>query len=109
MFDQLSERLDGILSKIKGRGYLTEKDVDEGLREVRLALLEADVHFKVVKDFIAKVREKAIGQKVLESLNPGHQIVKIVKQVQACSKNILNRLEIKGRIGRFLFFQKDSI
>ncbi len=80
MFDQLSERLDGILSKIKGRGYLTEKDVDEGLREVRLALLEADVHFKVVKDFIAKVREKAIGQKVLESLNPGHQIVKIVHE-----------------------------
>ncbi len=80
MFDQLAERLDGILSKIKGRGYLTEKDVEEGLREVRLALLEADVNYKVVKDFIQKVKEKAIGQKVLESLSPGHQIVKIVHE-----------------------------
>ncbi len=80
MFDQLAERLESILGKIKGRGHLTEKDVDEGLREVRLALLEADVNFKVVKDFIQRVKEKAIGQKVLESLTPGHQIVKIVHE-----------------------------
>lgn len=78
MFDNLSNRLQDIFSKLKSRGKLTEKDVDAAMREVRLALLEADVNFKVVKDFIAKVKERAIGIEVLESLTPAQQVVKIV-------------------------------
>ncbi|NOX20393.1 MAG: signal recognition particle protein [Nitrospirae bacterium] len=80
MFDSLSERLEGVFKKLKGRGYLKEEDVDVALREIRLALLEADVNFKVVKDFISRVREKAIGKNVLESLTPGQQVVKIVHE-----------------------------
>ncbi|MCL4498698.1 MAG: signal recognition particle protein [Chloroflexi bacterium] len=80
MFDNLSDRLTGIFDKLKGRGKLTEKDVDVALREVRLALLEADVNFRVVKDFIAKVRVRAVGGEVLESLTPGQHVIKIVNE-----------------------------
>ncbi|MDK2921076.1 MAG: signal recognition particle subunit [Desulfonauticus sp.] len=80
MFDNLSERLDGIFRKIKGRGRLDESSIEEGLREVRLALLEADVNYKVVRDFTAKVKEKALGKEVLKSLTPGQQVVKIVHE-----------------------------
>ncbi|HEY9288756.1 MAG TPA: signal recognition particle protein [Candidatus Dormibacteraeota bacterium] len=78
MFDSLSDRLDKALKKLTGRGKLSEEDVDVGLREVRLALLEADVNYKVVKDFIAAIRARAVGAEVMESLNPGQQLVKIV-------------------------------
>lgn len=78
MFESLSEKLDGIFKKLKGRGLLKEEDVDVALKEIRLALLEADVNFKVVKDFIQHVRERAVGNEVLESLSPGQQVVKIV-------------------------------
>ena len=78
MFEILTDKLGGVLKKLSGKGKLTEKDVDEALREVRLALLEADVHYRVVKDFVAKIRERAVGAEVLESLAPGHQVVKIV-------------------------------
>ena len=80
MFDSLTERLDQALKKLTGRGKLSEADVDAGLREVRLALLEADVNYKVVKDFIASIRARAIGAEVTESLNPGQQLVKIVDE-----------------------------
>ncbi|NOY39948.1 MAG: signal recognition particle protein [Nitrospirae bacterium] len=80
MFDSLSEKLEGIFSKLKGRGFLKEEDVDVALRELRLVLLEADVNFRVVKDFITRLREKAIGKEVLESLTPGQQVVKIVHE-----------------------------
>lgn len=80
MFDSLSERLDSIFKKIKGRGRLDEASIEEGLREVRLALLEADVNYKVVRDFTSKVKEKALGQQVLKSLTPGQQVVKIVHE-----------------------------
>ncbi len=80
MFDNLSERLDGIFKKLKGQGRLDEKNIQEGLREVRLALLEADVNYKVVKEFISKVKERALGQEVLKSLTPGQQVVKIVHE-----------------------------
>ena len=80
MFETLTEKLGKIFSKLTNKGKLTEKDVDEALREVRLALLEADVNFKVVKEFVAKVRERAVGSVVLESLSPGQQIVKIVNE-----------------------------
>jgi signal recognition particle subunit SRP54 len=78
MFDTLSDRLRQTLGNLTGRGRISEADVDAAMREVRLALLEADVNFKVVKDFIARVREQAIGQDILQSLNAGQQVVKIV-------------------------------
>ncbi len=78
-FENLSERLQGAFKKLKGKGKLTEADVNEALREVRMALLEADVSLDVVKSFIGSVREKALGQEVMESLTPEQQIVKIVK------------------------------
>jgi signal recognition particle subunit SRP54 len=78
MFDQLSDRLQSTLSDVRKRGKLTEADVDKAMREIRLALLEADVNFKVVKSFTAKVKERCLGADVLGSLNPGQQVVKIV-------------------------------
>lgn len=77
-FSSLSEKLQETFKKLKGRGKLTEKDVQAALREVRLAFLEADVHYKVVKDFIDKVKERATGQEVLDSLTPAQQVIKIV-------------------------------
>ena len=79
MFETLSERLEGVWKRLRGRGRLTPQDVDEVLHQVRLALLEADVHFKVVKDFVAKVRERAVGDEVLQSLTPAQQVVAIVR------------------------------
>ena len=78
MLDALSEKFEKIFKKLRGSGVLTEQNIAEALKEVRLALLEADVNFKIVKDFIERVREKAIGQEVLQSLTPGHQVVKVV-------------------------------
>ena len=78
MFDTLSERLRKTLATLTGRGRVTEADVDAAMREVRLALLEADVNFKVVRDFVARVRERAVGVEVLQSLTAGQQVVKIV-------------------------------
>jgi signal recognition particle subunit SRP54 len=80
VFENLSQRLEGILNKLKSRGKLSEKDVEQALREVRLALLEADVNFKVVKDFTSRVRERAIGAEVMKSLTPGQQVIKIVSE-----------------------------
>ncbi len=80
MFENLTERLTGIFSRLTARGRLTEKDVDEALRQVRLALLEADVNFKVARDLVNRVRERALGAEALESLNPGQQVVKIVNE-----------------------------
>jgi signal recognition particle subunit SRP54 len=80
MFDALSDRLRRTLGALTGRGRVTEADVDAAMREVRLALLEADVNFRVVKDFTARVRERAVGAEVLESLNAGQQVVKIVNE-----------------------------
>jgi signal recognition particle subunit SRP54 len=78
MFESLSSRLQGISARLRGRAKITEADLDVALREIRLALLEADVNFKVVKDFVAHVRERAIGSDLLGGVNPGQQIVKIV-------------------------------
>jgi signal recognition particle subunit SRP54 len=80
MFDSLSDRLRKTLAGLTGRGRVTEADVDAAMREVRLALLEADVNFGVVRDFVAKVRERAMGAEVMESLTPGQQVVKIVHE-----------------------------
>jgi signal recognition particle subunit SRP54 len=77
-FEGLSEKLNNVFGKLKGKGVLTEADIDVAMREVRLAMLEADVNYKVVKDFVATVKEKAIGEEVLKSLTPAQQVIKIV-------------------------------
>ena len=78
MFESLSARLQAIANGLRGKAKITEADLDVALREIRLALLEADVNYKVVKTFVAGVREKAIGADVLNGVQPGQQIVKIV-------------------------------
>jgi signal recognition particle subunit SRP54 len=80
MFDSLTGKLESVFKKLRGRGVLKEDDVKEAMREVRLALLEADVNFKVVKDFIGRVQERAVGQEILSSLTPGQQVIKIVHE-----------------------------
>ena len=80
MFEALTDKLNGIFQRLTSRGRLTEKDVDEALRLVRLALLEADVNFRVARDLVGKVRERSVGNEVLESLSPGQQVVKIVNE-----------------------------
>src|SRR4051795_12897601 len=97
MFDTLSERLQAALGDVRSRGRLTEDDVSKAMRQVRLALLEADVNFKVVKEFTDAVRERATGQEVLDSLNPGQQVVKIVSD---------ELTELMGGAGRDLVFAK---
>lgn len=80
MFDNLSEKLQSVFSSLKGKGKLSEKDVDVALREIKMVLLEADVNYKVVKDFIKAIKERAIGNEVMESLTPGQMVVKIVNE-----------------------------
>ncbi len=80
MFETLTERLNQVFSQLKRRGKLSERDVDAAMREVRLALLEADVHYKVVKDFVARVRARAVGHEVSRALNPAQQVIKIVHE-----------------------------
>src|SRR3982750_4533890 len=80
MFDALSEKLQATLADVRQRGSLTEADVNAAMREIRLALLEADVNFRVVKEFTSKVKERALGSDVLNTLNPGQQVVKIVNE-----------------------------
>lgn len=103
MFEQLSERLDLVFKKLRGQGTLSEENIRESLRDVRRALLEADVHFTVAKDFVRKVEEKAVGQQVLKSLSPGQQVVSVVKDVLvdvlgSTSHGLLETREIPTRI-----------
>ncbi|OUN01565.1 MAG: signal recognition particle protein [Firmicutes bacterium ZCTH02-B6] len=98
MFSNLAEKLQSALAKLKGRGKLSEQDVEQALREVRLALLEADVNFRVVKDFLARVKERAVGQEVMQSLTPGQQVVKIVhEELTALMGGSHARLNLAGR------------
>jgi len=80
MFENLSDKLDSVFKKLRGHGKLSEKNIDEGLKEVRMALLEADVHYRVVKGFIEEVRQRALGHEVMDSLTPGQQVIKIVNE-----------------------------
>ena len=80
MFESLTSRLRGALERMARRGTLRDRDIRQGMREVRLALLEADVHFRVVKDFVNRVSQKAQGEEILKSLRPGQQVVKIVHE-----------------------------
>ena len=79
-FEGLSEKLQGVFKGLKGKGSLTEADINTAMREVKLALLEADVNFKVVKEFVAAVKEKALGEEVMASLTPAQQVIKIVNE-----------------------------
>ncbi len=98
MFDSLSEKLNNAFKKFRNKGKLTEADVKEGMREVKLALLEADVNFKVVREFVKKVSERAVGSEVLESLMPAQQIIKIVhEELIALMGETNNKLQISSR------------
>ncbi len=99
MFDTLSEKLDAVFTRLRGHGRLSEENIQEALREVRLVLLEADVHFRVVKDFIAAVRERAVGQEVLKSLTPAQQVIKVVREELArlMGEGVDNALDLAAR------------
>ena len=100
-FEGLSEKLNAAFKRLRGKGRLTEADVREAMREVRLALLEADVSYKVVKDFVAKVTERAVGSDVLESLTPAQQIIKIVdEELTALMGGASAKLATASQIGR---------
>jgi signal recognition particle subunit SRP54 len=97
MFEKLQERLEGIFHKVKGYGKLSEKNISDSLREVRIALLEADVNYKVAKDFLEKVREKALGEEVLTSITPGQKFIKIVYDEMCGLLGSVNKpLELSG-------------
>ena len=80
MFESLADKLQNVFGKLRAKGALTEADVAEAMREVRLGLLEADVNFKVVKDFVARIRDRAVGVDILEGLHPAQQVIKIVDE-----------------------------
>nr|MBC7246005.1 signal recognition particle protein [Chloroflexota bacterium] len=96
MFDNLTTRLQDIFKKLSGKGRLSEADVDAALREVRLALLEADVNFRVVKDFIARVRERAVGAEVMKSLSPAQMVIKIVHEELIATLGEPRKLDLSG-------------
>ncbi len=96
MFENLTNRLQEVFRRLRKRGVLREADVDEVLREIRLALLEADVHYKVVKDFIARVRERAVGAEVSRALSPAQQVIKIVYEELVATLGEPGRLDLKG-------------
>jgi len=96
VFENLTDRLNGIFKQLSRRGKLSESDVDAAMREVRLALLEADVHFSVVKDFIARVRERAVGYEVSKALNPAQQVIKIVNEELIATLGEPVRLNLSG-------------
>jgi len=99
VFENLTDRLQAVFSKLTGRGVLSEADVDAAMREVRMALLEADVNLKIVKEFVARLRERAVGQDVLKSLNPGQMVVKIVlEELTTLMGGSESRLVLSGRM-----------
>jgi signal recognition particle subunit SRP54 len=102
VFENLTERLENIFKQLRRRGKLSESDVDVAMREVRLALLEADVNYAVAKDFIARVRERAIGQEVSKALNPGQMVVKIVNEELITTLGQPERLNLSGQRPRTL-------
>src|SRR5690606_36131576 len=96
MFDDLSTKLQATFDRLAGKGRLTEQDVDVAMREVKLALLEADVNFKVVKDFVKVVKERAIGSEILKSLSPAEMVVKIVHEELMRLLGEPGRLDLSG-------------
>ena len=118
-FEGLSEKLQNVFAGLKGKGSLTEADIDTAMREVKLALLEADVNFKVVKEFVASVKEKAMGAEVMSSLTPSQQVIKIVNsELTELTDNIVfSRNRVAGFVGtarlrhglNILFFKKNLL
>lgn len=104
MFENLTERLGKVFSSLTRRGKLSAEDVDSAMREVRIALLEADVHYSVVKTFVANVRERAIGAEVSEALNPGQQVIKIVHEELIKTLGEASRLNLTGEKPRCVMF-----
>jgi signal recognition particle subunit SRP54 len=102
MFETLTGRLNGLFDQLRRRGKLTEADVDAAMREVRLALLEADVHYSVVKDFVARVRSRAVGAEVSKALNPGQQVIKIVNEELVATLGEPVPLDLAGEKPRML-------
>ena len=99
MFENLSDKLNAVFKKLKGHGKLTVKNIEEGLREVRMALLEADVHYSVVKGFISDIKDRALGQEVMSSLTPGQQVVKIVNEaLTALMGGMIEDLNLSGSV-----------
>ncbi len=103
MFEQLSEKLESVFKKLRGQGTLTEENIRDSMREVRRALLEADVHYTVAKEFVRRVEEKAVGQEVLRSLSPGQQVIHVVHDVLvevlgSTAQGIVQTQEIPARI-----------
>ena len=97
VFEGLSERLQETLGKLTGKGKLSEKDIDAAMREIRLSLLEADVNYKVVKDFVKTIKERSLGQDVMTSLSPGQMVVKIVnEELTALMGKENSKLDLKG-------------
>lgn len=104
MFESLSERFDKIFSSLKRKGKLSEQDVDTAMREVRIALLEADVHYSVVKKFVTDVKSRAVGVEVSEALNPGQQVIKIVNEELKQTLGAPERLNLTGEKPRVIMF-----
>jgi signal recognition particle subunit SRP54 len=102
MFENLTERLSDVFDKLRRRGKLSERDVDAAMREIRLALLEADVNYKVVKEFIPRVRERSVGHEVSRALNPGQQVIKIVNEELIATLGEPERLILKGQKPRII-------
>jgi signal recognition particle subunit SRP54 len=102
MFENLTDRLNDVFAKLNKRGKLSERDVDAAMREVRMALLEADVHYTVVKDFVARVRERSIGHEVSRALNPGQQVIKIVNEELVTTLGESEPLNMRGPKPRVL-------
>ena len=96
MFENLTDRLNEAFQDLRRRGKLSESDVDAAMRQIRLALLEADVNFAVVKDFVARVRERSVGHEVSRALNPGQQVVKIVHEELIATLGEPDRLNLSG-------------
>ena len=98
MFESLTDRLEGVFKKLRGHGILSEENIDEAMREVRQALLEADVNFSVARNFVAGVTEKAIGREVSKSLSPGQQVIKIVhEELVALLGGTAEQIKLDGR------------
>ena len=114
MFENLTDQLNEVFTQLRRRGKLSEADVDTAMRQVRLALLEADVNYGVAKDFVARVRERAIGHEVSKALNPGQMVVKIVNEELIATLGEPDRLNLSGarpprtHAGRFTRLREDD-
>jgi len=105
VFETLSDRLDGVLARLRGKGRLSERDLAEGLREIRLALLEADVHYRVVRDLVERIREQALQSEILDSLTPGQNVVRVVhRELASLMGGERAALELKGHPSAVLLF-----